>query len=173
MTTAIIFTKSVGCHGLTILSIFKLSCRWKGKRPLRQNSHQSWVARVIQVYSLWWAEYHTVKVLLIWNLARSWNIHSSRNVLIILTPKDSMFVLVRPRLNLYYNGSVAYIPSSEGVVDVWDFWWRGVYWGVVGVFVVRCECWVNIKVNVIVFGRVVLEVNIELYWVIWDLSSLV
>lgn len=38
---------------------------------------------------------------------------------------------------------------------------------------VRCECWVNIKVNVIVFGRVVLEVNIELYWVIWDLSSLV
>ena len=62
-----------------------------------------------------------MKVLLIWNLARSWNIHSSRNVLIILTPKDSMFVLVRPRLNLYYNGSVAYIPSSEGVVDVWDF----------------------------------------------------
>ena len=49
----------------------------------------------------------------------------------------------------------------------------GVLMGVLEVFVVpcKCKCCIDINVNNIVFGIVVLEVNIELYWASWGLGG--
>ena len=47
--------------------------------------------------------------------------------------------------------------------------------GVIEVFVVpcKCKCCIDINVNVIVFGRVVSELIIEMYWVTWGLSIII